>query len=171
MLSNTQYQPLCYLAPPILTIALFNRHFQPDLSFGLWPWVGEFVGFIIMFTSFPTQQDLVNHKHTNVNHGEELPNINHSAIQYPISTIELRSTHYQPLCYSIPNNQPLHFEHQNTNHCAIQYPISTTFNTQYQPLHRRRVRTRSPARTQDRYSWLGSVLPIAAQHLRTAVRI
>ena len=27
-----------------------------------WPWVGEFVGFIIMFM-FPTQQNLVNGKH------------------------------------------------------------------------------------------------------------
>ena len=36
-----------------------------DLIFlGLrWPWVGEFVGFIIAFTCFPTQQNLVNRKH------------------------------------------------------------------------------------------------------------
>ena len=36
-----------------------------DLVFlGLgWPWVGEFVGFITIFTCFPTQQNLVNRKH------------------------------------------------------------------------------------------------------------
>ena len=28
-----------------------------------WPWVGEFVGFIIIFVCFPTQQNLVNRKH------------------------------------------------------------------------------------------------------------
>ena len=33
--------------------------------FGLgWPWVGEFVGFIICF--FPTQQNLVNRKHRSI---------------------------------------------------------------------------------------------------------
>ena len=29
-----------------------------------WPWVGEFVGFILIFTCFPTQQHLVNRKHS-----------------------------------------------------------------------------------------------------------
>ena len=28
-----------------------------------WPWVGEFVGFIIIFRCFPTQRKLVNRKH------------------------------------------------------------------------------------------------------------
>ena len=28
-----------------------------------WPWVGEFVGFIIIFLCCPTQQNLVNRKH------------------------------------------------------------------------------------------------------------
>ena len=28
-----------------------------------WPWVGEFVGFIITYTCFPTQHNLVNRKH------------------------------------------------------------------------------------------------------------
>ena len=28
-----------------------------------WPWVGEFIGFIIIFVSFATQQKLVNRKH------------------------------------------------------------------------------------------------------------
>ena len=28
-----------------------------------WPWVGEFVGFIILFICLPTQQNLVNRKH------------------------------------------------------------------------------------------------------------
>ena len=41
----------------------------PNVTFDLfflglgWPWVGEFVGFVIMFTCFPTQQNLVNRKH------------------------------------------------------------------------------------------------------------
>ena len=39
-------------------IATFNQIF---LGFG-WPWVGEFVGFIITFTCFPTQQNLVYRK-------------------------------------------------------------------------------------------------------------
>ena len=36
-----------------------------DLFFFLlsWPWVGEFVGFIIVLTCFPTQQNLENRKH------------------------------------------------------------------------------------------------------------
>ena len=36
-----------------------------DLNFlGLgWPWVGEFVGFMIIFTCFPSQQKLVNRRH------------------------------------------------------------------------------------------------------------
>ena len=37
---------------------LFNLIF---LGLG-WPWVGEFVGFIIIFTCFPTQQNLVYRK-------------------------------------------------------------------------------------------------------------
>ena len=28
-----------------------------------WPWVGEFVGFFIIYIGFPTQQNLVNRKH------------------------------------------------------------------------------------------------------------
>ena len=28
-----------------------------------WPWVGEFVGLILIFVSFPTQQDMVYRKH------------------------------------------------------------------------------------------------------------
>ena len=36
-------------------IATFNLFF---LGLG-WPWVGEFVGFIIILTCFPTQQNLV----------------------------------------------------------------------------------------------------------------
>ena len=46
----------------------------PDASFnpiflGLgWPWVGEFVGFIVIFISFPTQQRFVNRKHPNERH-------------------------------------------------------------------------------------------------------
>ena len=39
--------------------ATFNPFF---LGLG-WPWVREFVGFIIMFTCFPAQQDSVNRKH------------------------------------------------------------------------------------------------------------
>ena len=35
-------------------IATFNPNF---LGLG-WPWVGEFVGFMIMFTCFPTQHNL-----------------------------------------------------------------------------------------------------------------
>ena len=38
----------------------------PNVTFSLfflglgWPWVGEFVGFIIILTCFPTQQNLAN---------------------------------------------------------------------------------------------------------------
>ena len=39
--------------------ATFNPFF---LGLG-WPWVGEFVGFIVIFKYFPTQQNLVNRKH------------------------------------------------------------------------------------------------------------
>ena len=39
--------------------AIFNLIF---LGLG-WPWVVEFVGFIIIFICFPTQQNLVNRKH------------------------------------------------------------------------------------------------------------
>ena len=39
--------------------ATFNLIF---LGLG-WPWVGKFVGFIIIFTCFPTQENLVNRKH------------------------------------------------------------------------------------------------------------
>ena len=39
--------------------ATFNLFF---LGLG-WPWVGEFVGFIIIFICFPTQQNLVNRNH------------------------------------------------------------------------------------------------------------
>ena len=39
--------------------ATFNLSF---LGLG-WPWVGEFVGFIIIFAGFPTQQNLVCRKH------------------------------------------------------------------------------------------------------------
>ena len=41
----------------------------PNATFNLtclglgWPWVGEFVGFVIMFRGFPTQQHLVYRKH------------------------------------------------------------------------------------------------------------
>ena len=41
----------------------------PNATFDLillglsWPWVGEFVGFTIMFFVFPTQQKLGNRKH------------------------------------------------------------------------------------------------------------
>ena len=41
----------------------------PNATFNLfflgsgWPWVGEFVGFILVFICFPTQQNLVNCKH------------------------------------------------------------------------------------------------------------
>ena len=44
----------------------------PNATFNLiflglgWPWVGEFVGFIIVFTCVPTQHSLVNRKHRNV---------------------------------------------------------------------------------------------------------
>ena len=39
-------------------------HFFTFFFGGLgWPWVGEFVGFMIMFLCFPTQQNLVNRKH------------------------------------------------------------------------------------------------------------
>ena len=31
-----------------------------------WPWVGEFVGFIIMCIFFPTQQNLVDREHPNI---------------------------------------------------------------------------------------------------------
>ena len=31
-----------------------------------WPWVGEFVGFIILFICFPTQHNLVNRKHPTI---------------------------------------------------------------------------------------------------------
>ena len=31
-----------------------------------WPWVGDFVGFTIIFTCFPTQQNLVNRQHPNI---------------------------------------------------------------------------------------------------------
>ena len=41
-------------------IATFNQFF---LGLG-WPWVGEFVGFTIKSTRFPTQHDLVYRKHT-----------------------------------------------------------------------------------------------------------
>ena len=35
------------------------------VSLGLgWPWVGEFVGFIIIFIHFPTQQNSVNRIHS-----------------------------------------------------------------------------------------------------------
>ena len=45
-----------------------------------WPWVGEFVGFIILFTYFPTQQNLVNRKHPIViNHCDPFIVINHYA--------------------------------------------------------------------------------------------
>ena len=43
----------------------------PNATFNLifigldWPWVGEFDGFIIIFTCFPTQQNLVNRIHPN----------------------------------------------------------------------------------------------------------
>ena len=42
-----------------------NATFNP-IFLGLgWPWVGEFVGFIIIiFTCFPTQQNLAYRKHT-----------------------------------------------------------------------------------------------------------
>ena len=34
------------------------------ISLGLgWPWVGEFVGLIIIFTGFPTQQNMVDREH------------------------------------------------------------------------------------------------------------
>ena len=39
--------------------ATFNLFF---LGLG-WPWVGEFVGFIVKFRYFPTQPNLVNRKH------------------------------------------------------------------------------------------------------------
>ena len=32
-----------------------------------WPWVGEFVGFTIIFMCFPTLQNLVHRKHPNGN--------------------------------------------------------------------------------------------------------
>ena len=38
--------------------ATFNLFF-PGLG---WPWIGEFVGFTIMFICFPTEQNLVNRK-------------------------------------------------------------------------------------------------------------
>ena len=41
--------------------AAFNLIF-PGLG---WPWVGEFVGFIVIFICFPTQQNLVYRKHPN----------------------------------------------------------------------------------------------------------
>ena len=31
-----------------------------------WPWVGEFVGFIVTFTCFQTQNSLVYHKHLSI---------------------------------------------------------------------------------------------------------
>ena len=35
-----------------------------DFFIGLgWPWVGELIGFIIIFVCFPTQQNLVNRIH------------------------------------------------------------------------------------------------------------
>ena len=38
-----------------------------DFFIGLgWPWVGELIGFIIIFVCFPTQQNLVNRKHRTV---------------------------------------------------------------------------------------------------------
>ena len=47
----------------LYTIKIF-RHFLTYFFLGwVWPWVGEFVGFIIIFTCIPTQQDLVNRKH------------------------------------------------------------------------------------------------------------
>ena len=39
-------------------------HFLNLVFLGLgWPWVGEFVGFILIFRCFPTQHNLVNRKH------------------------------------------------------------------------------------------------------------
>ena len=44
------------------SIATFNLIFL-----GLvWPWVGEFVGFMIIFTCFPSPQNSVNCKHRNI---------------------------------------------------------------------------------------------------------
>ena len=35
-----------------------------------WPWVGEFVGFMIIFTCFPTQQNLVYRIHPSIGDDE-----------------------------------------------------------------------------------------------------
>ena len=43
--------------------AIFNLFFLGWLS---WPWVGEFVGYIIIFTCFPTQQNVVHRKQPNI---------------------------------------------------------------------------------------------------------
>ena len=32
-------------------------HFKPNFSWVGWPWDGEFVGFIVIFACFPTQQN------------------------------------------------------------------------------------------------------------------
>ena len=44
----------------VAQVPLFNLFFFVGLS---WPWVGEFVGFIVTFLCIPTQQNLVNRIH------------------------------------------------------------------------------------------------------------
>ena len=50
----------------------------PNATFNLfclglgWPWVGEFVGFIIFFICFPAQQNLISRKHPRVRAGVSL---------------------------------------------------------------------------------------------------
>ena len=60
-LYKNQYQPTksYYAVGKRCPIATFNLLF---LGLG-WPRFGEFVGFILIFICFPTQQNLVNRKH------------------------------------------------------------------------------------------------------------
>ena len=94
---------------------LWGKVAQMPLFLGLgWPWVGELVGFTIMFICFPTQHNVVNRKHPIVS-----------------TTVSFEVTPYQPL---------YRFMLLNINHCIFwRYPVSTIVSfdaTPYQPLYR-----------------------------------
>ena len=72
---RVRFLVVCFLYKPIPThekIFAVGKSGGRNATFNLiflglgWPWVGEFVGFIMIFICFPTQQNLVNRKHPNL---------------------------------------------------------------------------------------------------------
>ena len=75
--------------------ATFNLVF---LGLG-WPWVGELVGFIVIFYTyvFPTQQNLANHKHP-------FAQVFYHCTNCPILISSSLSPRHVPLCTEIEKN-------------------------------------------------------------------